>query len=100
MVAAAQFDGEYFVFKNVAVTDLMFKHVDEGYFWDGQVKCELLNPGDLSRYKIGDRLDIVGQNEGIVVGEAALLMKDCIILPAGIVQLPAPGGGGLVPTGY
>jgi hypothetical protein len=100
MVAAAQFDGEYFVFKNVAVTDLMFKHVDEGYFWDGQVKCELLSPGDINHYKIGAEIDIVGQNTGVVVGSAALVMKDCIILPAGSVQLPAPGGGGLVPTGY
>ena len=101
-VAEAQyrFYDVFFVFKNVEVTALMFKHIDEGYFWaDNLVQCYCLNANDLKRYKIGARIDVVGQDQGVILDVTGLTFKNCIILPAGCVQLPAPGGGGAsIPT--
>jgi len=98
--AAYRFDGLFFIFKDIEVTALMFKHLNEGYVWaDNYVQCYCLYAEDLKRYKIGDRIDVVGKNEGVILGVNGLVFRDCIILPAGAVQLPAPGGGGVsVPT--
>jgi hypothetical protein len=92
-----RYNGLYFVFKNILVTELMFKHLDEGYFWaDNLVRCYCLSPNDLNQYKIGDRIDVVGKNQGDERGVQGLKFTGCIIIPAGAVQLPAPGGGGMV----
>lgn len=102
-IAEAQyrFDGLLFVFKNVEVTDSMFKHIDEGYTWvDNLVRCFCVNIDDLKRYKIGDKIDVVGKNEGVVLNFTGLKFGDCIIMPAGSVQLPAPGGTGVAVPVY
>jgi len=94
-IAEAQyrFNGLFFVLKNIEVTTLMFKHLDEGYFWaDNLVQCYCIDAKDLKRYKTGERIDVVGKNQGAVPGANGLVFRDCIILPAGCVQLPAPGG--------
>lgn len=99
--AEYRFNTLFFVFKNVKVTALMFKHLDEGYFWvdNNLVQCYCLCAKDLKHYKIGDTIDIVGQNEGPIAGITGLVFRDCIILPTGFAQLPAPGGENvLVPT--
>ena len=100
-MASVEFDNQYYVFKNVTLTATMLKTVKDGYFWVsyGQIKCYLLNPSDMKRYKVGDKVDDVGFDTGVSLNEAGLVFKDCIVIPAGSVQLPAPGGGGAnIPT--
>jgi len=94
-IAEAQyrFNDLFFVFKNIEITALMFKHLDENYFWaDNLVQCYFLDAKDFKRYKTEERIDVVGKNQGAIPGTQGLTFKDCIILPAGCVQLPAPGG--------
>jgi hypothetical protein len=95
-LASIQFDNQYYVFKDVKLVAEMLKTINDGYFWVsfGQIKCYLLHPSDMNHYKTGDKVDVVGLDIGIVMNEAGLVFKDCIVLPAGSVQLPAPGGGG------
>jgi hypothetical protein len=108
-MASTQFDNTYFVFKNIQLTAISFKHLDQGYFWlaPGQIKCYPLHPSDIQHLKAGDVVDVVGLNYGIALNDASLaykdciVFKDCIVLPAGSVMLPAPGVGGLtIPGGY
>ena len=94
--AQYRFDGILFVFKNVEVTDLMFRHVDEDYLWvDSLIKCYCVNAQDLRHIKIGGRIDIVGKNKGWTSGTTGLTFTECIVLPAGSIQLPAPGSTGV-----
>ncbi len=103
-MAEAQYfyDGKVFVFKNIEVTAPLFKYLDEDYFWVKEViKCYCLNARSLKSYKIGDMIDVVGKNQGVVSGVPGLVFRDCIILPVGYTQLPAPGSAeGMRIPGY
>ena len=96
-----EYNGQYFVFKNQLVQDWMLKELDQGWIWvEGNVKCELVNTADMKAYKIDDRIDIVGLNNGVMsYSTAGLLFTKCFVLPAGVVALPASGGQGFV-AGY
>lgn len=100
--AEDQFDNTYIVFKNIALTNDMFKYLNQGNLWvlPSEIDCYLLNPSDMRRYKAGDKIDVVGLNTGPVNGLAGLVFKNCIILPAGSVQLPAPGSGSVFIPNY
>jgi len=89
-----EYNGRYFVFKNQLVQDWMLKELDQGWIWaEGNVKCELVNVNDMKAYKIDDRIDIVGLNNGVMPDSTArLLFTQCFVLPAGVVDLPASGG--------
>ncbi len=99
-LAATQFDGLYFVFKNLVVNDLMLKTVAQGYLLaDSLIECDCTNINLIKQFKNGDKIDIVGKNKGLTMGvPGGLTLVDCIILPAGTVELPAPGGGVQIPT--
>jgi hypothetical protein len=100
-MAANLFDGKFFVFKNIEVTAPLFKYLDEDYFWVKEViKSYCLNAKTLKHYKIGDMIDVVGKNQGVVAGVPGLVFRDCIILPAGSVQLPLSEVGGINVPGY
>jgi hypothetical protein len=99
--AEFRYNGLYFVFKNVNVTDLMFKHIDEGYVWaDNLIQCFCTNASDLRHFKVGDKVDIVGKNDGTIRDKLGLMFSGCISLAPGSVQLPAPGGSGVVVPVY
>ena len=80
----------------------MFKYLNHGNFWvlPSEIDCYLLHPSDMKRYKVGDKIDVVGLNTGPAMGLAGLVFKNCIVLPAGSVQLPAPGSGGVFVPNY
>ena len=91
-IASENFDNQVFVFKNVKVTDDWFVNAAEGYIYINVIKCDLSNSVDIKRFKTGDKVDVIGVNEGVLsVIPAALEFKDCVILPAGTIQLPAGG---------
>ena len=96
-----EYNGRYFVFKNQLVQDWMLKELDQGWIWvEGNVKCELINPAEMKKFKIDDKIDIVGLNNGVIsYNTAGLLFTGCIVLPAGLVALPAAGGQAFV-AGY
>lgn len=99
-IASLQFDGLYFVFKNLQITSLMLNTVDKGYILaDNLIQCDCTNISVLKQYKIGDKIDVVGKDKGVVMDvPGGLEFVDCIILPADSVQLPAPGSGVVIPT--
>jgi hypothetical protein len=96
-----EYNGRYFVFKNQLVQDWMVKELDQGWIWvEGNVKCELVNVDDMKTFNLGDKIDVVGLNQGVIsYTTAGLLFTKCLVLPAGTVALPAAGGQAFVP-GY
>ena len=100
-MAAVEFDNQYYVFKNIKLEAPMLKTINDGYFWVAysQIKCYLAHPADMKRFKAGDKVDVVGFDIGVKLNEAGLVFKDTLVMPAGTVQLPGPGGGGAnIPT--
>jgi hypothetical protein len=86
----ARYNGVIFVFQDVLVNDRMFIGMDEGYIWVDQIKCYLANPDKMNSFKLGDKIDLVGRNAGqISYFIPGLIFKDCYVLPAGQIALPA-----------
>jgi hypothetical protein len=98
--AEATYDNQYFVFKSLPVTDWMVTELDQGWIYIGSgIKCILVNPNDMKKFKLGDEIDVVGFNTGIIsLSTPGLLFKDCYVLPAGAIQLPLSGGPGFTPA--
>ncbi len=99
--AEAQYNNQYFVFKNLPVKDWMIADLDKGYIWLGSgVKCELVNPADMKKFKLDQKIDVVGLNTGVISYKSpGLLFTNCYVMPAGSIQLPIGTGGGFSP-GY
>jgi hypothetical protein len=96
----AMYNDAYYIFKNVQIDERMFIGLNEGYIWVDQVKCYLVDPDDMGNYKPGDKIDVVGLNKGPTSYYiAGLTFKNCIVLPAGRVALPAGPSGSFTP-GY
>lgn len=78
-----------FIFKNIAVEDYMLTELDRGYIWVSQIQCNLVNPGVMDNFKLGDKIDLVGRNAG---PEFQFLPKltfnGCVVMPAGQIKLP------------
>ena len=92
--AEAMYNGKAFVFKNLLVDAFMIREVDKGWIWADLVKCPVMNLDAAKNLKPGDRVDIVGICMGRDLSQSpGLVFKDCLVLQAGSVQLPAPGGG-------
>ena len=93
--AETMYNGKVFVFKNLLVDEYMLRELDKGWVWADLTKCPVINLEDARKLEPGDRVDILG----ICMGRdlkisPGLYFKDCYVLVAGSVQLPAPGGGG------
>ena len=72
-----------FVFKNVPVDQRMVMALDEGYIWVDQVKCYLATPESMKRFQPGDKIDVVGRNDGPIYYQMGLTFKEVYVLPAG-----------------
>ena len=98
---AEAYNGQIFVFKNLLVDEYMIRELDKGWIWADLIKCPLINPAYAKTFHPGDRVDIVGiclgRDTNISPG---LYFKDCYMLPASCLQLPAPGGGGSFSASY
>ena len=93
--AETMYNEKIFVFKNLLVDLYMIRELDKGWVWADLIKCPVINPGDARKLKPGDRVDILGVCLGRDLKYSpGLYFRDCYVLPAGCVQLPAPGGGG------
>lgn len=100
--AKPRYNNSIFVFQNIKITESMYLHLDEGYLWvEGDyIKCYLLDAKTLRLHRVGDRVDILGLNQGPLMNEAYLVFNNCIILPAGYAQFPVDGIGVDFARGY
>jgi hypothetical protein len=86
----AQFNGNIYVFKYIEVAERMYLGMDEGFIWVGQIKCYLAGPDQMRRFKPGDRVDILGRNDGPTsYSVPGLKFTTCYVLSAGSVILPS-----------
>jgi hypothetical protein len=97
----AMYNDAVYVFKDVLVDKRMFIGLNEGFIWVDQIKCYLVDPDDMKKYKAGDKIDVVGLNKGPTSYYiAGLTFKNCYALPAGRVAIPASPGTGTFTPGY
>jgi hypothetical protein len=87
------YNDHYFVFKDQLVEKWTIKELDQGWIWlEGNIKCELLNKDNMKYFKVGQKIDVVGYNAGVISHSVqGLLFTKCIVLAAGTIQLPAAG---------
>jgi len=89
--ADEMFTGRAIIIKNIKLTEEMMKtktNINIG----GCIIIELQNTSDLERIKVGDVVDIVGKCMGVSEDRYVVVVKDCLIQPAGLFPLPLPGG--------
>ncbi len=89
----ALYDNKVYVFKDMTVDTWLIREAAQGILWADMIECPVVNVEAAQKLKIGDHLDLVG----ICLGpkeltDNQLLFKDCYVLPAGVLQLPAAGG--------
>lgn len=97
----ARYNNKIFVFKDVLVDEWLVRMLDKGVIWLDLIKCGLINRGDMLNFDIGDRIDVVGINLGPDdPNNTGLTFKDCYVLPAGVVKLPAGDDGVAVVPAY
>ena len=90
--ASKAYNNVPFVFKHVTVSSYMLSGAADDIFNVGTIRCKPLVAGAVSKIKNGDIIDVVGMNRGAIEGDGGwLLFTECIFLPAGSVDLPAPG---------
>jgi hypothetical protein len=93
LTARRLFDGGIFVFKNIEVDKNLLKNSRDGYIWiNFKIHCQVVNTRDLPGLKVGDLIDVVGTNAGVASDFYGLEFTNCIVLPAGLVSLPADAG--------
>ncbi len=102
ITAGLEYTNQVFVFKNMVITKDELKSATDGYLWlENLVQCYFLIGGNLQRLKVGERVDVVGVDAGPSKEyDNLLVFTGCIFLPAGSVQIPAPGSSGLVFPSY
>ncbi len=89
-VPRAKYDNRVYVFKDQVMDAWAVRDVARGWLWLDNIKCPLVNLGEMKSYRLGDHFDLVGLNLGPVdEGTPVLLFQDCYVLPAGFVKLPA-----------
>jgi len=117
-LAEQAYNDQIFLFSGIRVVDSML--IDDNTLNYGNAQIIAMQPGAVGKLKAGDFIDIVGINRGPMpfaegqpitswfdeTGAIApekqnvqgwLNFTDCIFLPSGSVQLPAPGGAAFVP---
>ena len=114
--AEQAYNNQIFLFSGLRVSASML--VDDNTFDYSCAHCIAMQPGAVGKLKAGDIIDIVGINRGplpeaegqpltswfdpdgrVIINifvNGWLYFADCIFLPAGSVQLPAPGGSAFV----
>jgi hypothetical protein len=101
--ADATDDGQVFALKDLIVDAWTIKDVNNGWLWADQIKCPIININDAKALTLGNHVDIVGICVGHEVSQNGvdyLLFRDCYVLEANSVQLPAPGEGGAFNPSY
>jgi hypothetical protein len=99
--AEVMYNGKSFIFKNQLVDAYMIRNLGEGYIWADLIKCPVVNLNAARTFILGDRVDIVGTCMGRDLRiSPGLYFSDCYVLPANCLQIPYPGGGGVLGPAY
>lgn len=96
-----EYSNKYYVFKDIRLEEWMLQDVDDGYIWVDRIRCYVINIDDLGKYKIGDKIDLVGLNKGpanYTIAEITFI--DCFVIPAGSIALPKDLDAGSITPGY
>ena len=114
--AEQAYNGQMCLFSGVRVVASMLG--DDNTFYYSNAQLIAMQPGAVGKLKVGEMIDIVGINRGpmpevegkplsdwfdesgtpiSVVIYGWLYFTDCIFIPSGSVQLPAPGGAAFAP---
>ena len=100
-IAQMIYDGGVFVLKNIELTIPQIERLrNESCVWVGLVKCLVANIADCTRFKPGEKIDVVGTNKGASAEFIGITFVDCYVIPAGSLQLPADNSSQLVIAGY
>lgn len=95
-----RYNDKVFVFKNVLIDGWVVRELEKGWLWLDLIKCHLANTDEMTYYKMGDRIDVVGLNLGPEdIRTKELTFTECYILPPGAIVLPPDGNSGFTP-GY
>lgn len=93
------YNEQVFVFKNIVVKDWVVKDLSQGWIWVSTIKCMVSNLNDMKDYKMGEIIDVVGRNKGVIsLTPSELLFEGCIVMPTGSVVLPVGGGKAFIPS--
>jgi hypothetical protein len=97
--AENKYNNLVFILKNIIVRDWVIADLKHGWIWAGGIKCMLMNIGDMKRFRIGDRIDIVGRNAGVISRTPpGILFQECVAMPTGTFAIPVTGGAAFVPA--
>jgi hypothetical protein len=97
--AGKAYDNLVFVFKDVTVSQFMLTDTANNVFNIGTIRCQSLLDGAAAKLKPGDKIDVVGTDRGIIADKDGwLLFTECVYLPTGSVNLPAPGAPSFIPS--
>ena len=92
------YKGKDFIFKDVLIKESRLR---DTYLMISVVLFQPQDPSDLNELKAGDMVDIIGVCDGALEeGSTIVVVKNCRFLPAGVVNLPLPGGPALISGGY
>jgi hypothetical protein len=97
----AMYNDVMYLLKDIPVDERMFLGLEEGYIWVDQIKCYLLDPDVMNDFKPGDKIDVVGLNDGPTsYFIAGLTFIECIVLPAGKISFASGEGEATFSPGY
>jgi hypothetical protein len=93
------YKGAAFVFKRIVVDERMLYNRDKGFLDVSKVECVAAQISDLAKLSVGETIDVVGVAQGPIENRSGWLrMTGCYFINTGTVQLPAGGGGTLLPS--
>ncbi len=96
----ARYTGMIFVLKNIPITQKQLNYLKTGFIWVEMIQCSVTNSDYLKYFKVGDKVDVVGKNNGMSKEFRGLEFSNCFVVPSGMVELPASGQGGAFIGGY
>jgi len=87
--AEEYFHGKIFIFKDIKVTQNTLNTVSDGYVWVDVIKAYPLNPADLKKLSLDEKIDVVG----VLAGPCqdfpnSLTFSGCVFLQSDTAQLP------------
>ena len=95
------YEGQSFIFNRVEITDWIESKSSDTYLATEMLQFVARNPSDLKKFKVGDKIDIIGICAGMLEEYPVIItFTDCLFLPSGLAPLPLPGGPAPITSSY
>jgi len=99
-LADATFKGKNIIIRNVTLTEEILKNKTDTHInLGGWIIVEYQNPSELESFKAGEVVDIAGECAGLSEERVAVLVKNCLIYPAGYIT-PRTDAGEEIPSDF